>query len=712
MEFKLIIGGKTGESVCLVGKTFNENALVKSIIRRYFPKGNIMFDFSRLPRFLEEIGQTPFSDRLWIDPQVQDAYRQYINNRTISFKLTPEGVQLGINGKPTPGIWRILHMFCSNPRSGVFIVNDPLRLWRINTELKWAGALKITEPDFEHWFEDWSVDKVALEPAIDFRNQIAGYHFYRTQKLAVKHIIDEFEDEYKLLKDQQKLIEFQQTLIKAGVNVYLDPGAVQIYEQYRGRNNNLDLIKSELQSTGFKIELYRYQLYGIATLIESNRLLLADDMGLGKTLQAIGASELLRTRGKIERTMIVCPSSLKINWQREILMATGINASIVDGTPDKRQRIYRQNPEYLIINYELVFRDIDVLNHHSYGLIILDEAQRVKNYQTKSSRALQKIKSPYCYVLTGTPLENNIEELYNISRFVDPYAMAPSINRFRDRYCRADKYGRVTNYEHVGEIRRKLSGLMLRRTKADVLSEIPPAIEEIRWLEPLDAQRKILAQLRIEVQQLLEGTTWGQATYQNVMTYYQRMREVCDALEIYDAEQKGSAKLDELKHLVLDQVKENNRQAIVFTQWTRMGELLERTFAEMGIVTSYLHGSLSGAERQVEIDKFSSGTSRIFIATDAGGTGLNLQVANLVINYDIPYNPAKIAQRIGRANRHGQTESVDAVYLLLSDTIEERIWEIVRKRQQVFDELIDFDDKNTIVSKNVGTKAMWEEIFR
>lgn len=711
MEYKLVIGGKTGESVCLVGKTFNESKLIKSIIRRYFPKGNIMYDTSRLPRFLEEIGGTSMGERLWVEPAVRESYREYIENRTVKFRQCEESVILEPQGRPPPSIWRVILGYCTNPRSGVFVVKNPLRLWRINTELKWFGGYKVTEKGFEDWFERWSVNKVAIELTLEYRNQIAVYHYYRSQSLELKRLLDEYVDDFKLMRNPERLDELRVRMSELSVELWEDPAAVEHSEHLRGLAQETDSTRAMLKTSGFRAELYRYQLYGVSKLVYTSRLMLADDMGLGKTLQSIGASELLLHTGKVERVLIVCPSSLKVNWQREIELSTGEKATIVDGTPQKRLTLYMSQPRYLIINYELVFRDIELLIKQNFGLLILDEAQRVKNYQTKSSKALQKIKTPYCFVLTGTPLENNIEELYNISRFIDPYAIAPNIIRFHERYCRTDKFGQVSSYENVHEIRRKLSGLMLRRTKSEVLTELPPALEEVRWLEPYSEQREVLRKLRVEVQEILDGV-WGQEAYNKVISYYQKMRDVCDSLEMYDANMKGSSKLDELVEIVREQVVSNGRQAIVFTQWTRMGEILQRTFNGLGLRSSYLHGSLNQEARQREIDTFVGGASKIFIATDAGGTGLNLQVANLIVNYDIPYNPAKIAQRIGRANRHGQTDVVDVVYLLLTGTIEERVWDVVRKRQQVFDEVIDYTDKDIVIDKNSGTKAMWEEIFR
>ena len=448
-----------------------------------------------------------------------------------------------------------------------------------------------------------------------------------------------------------------------------------------------------------RTKLYAFQRDGVAFLTVTRRALLADDMGLGKTLQAIAAALVLKRRSELKRALIVCPASLKYQWQSEIQRFSGERCEIIGGDAKERQAIYAaaqsnwlhadpsDRPLFYAVNYELVYRDIEQLKLLAPELLILDEAQRVKNFRTKTAQAVFEIESPYTFVLTGTPLENQLMELYTILRFIDERCLGRNPIAFRDRYVILDQFGGILGYRLVEEVTRKIAAVTLRRTKLQTLSQLPPLIEQQRWLDLTDVQRQIYQELQGQARQVLSQELWDGVAANNALTALQRLREVCDTPELIDPQHTESQKLTELLALLEDEVTALDRQVIIFTQWTRMGQILVRELTAKGYSPSFLHGGIPTDKRQPLIERFMRGEDRVFISTDAGGLGLNLQAASLVVNYDLPFNPAKLNQRIARAHRLGQEQTVFVVNLVCRNTVETKLLAILKEKQRLFDDV-------------------------
>ncbi len=520
--------------------------------------------------------------------------------------------------------------------------------------------------------------------------------------------------------------------------------------------------------TPVKAKLYPFQREGVAFLVSNRRALLADDMGLGKTLQSMTAAFYLKQKQGLKRALIVCPASLKYQWQSEIQRFTGLRCEVIGGGPDERESIYRaaavfdratgaaaaqqakdppapagraarkasardeadalldqilasppgkadarasgkaqqlpgifhdpaDMPFFYIVNYELVHRDIEQLKALAPDILILDEAQRVKNFRTKTAQSVFSLASPYLFVLTGTPLENQLMELYTIMKFIEPRALGANPLAFRDRYVILDRFGGIQGYQKVEEVSRKIAALTLRRTKTQTLTELPPLIEMERWLSLTDIQRAFYKDLQGETSMLLSKEQWDKLATNNAMTLLQRLREVCDTPELIEPSQRESQKLTELNAILEDEIRTLDRQAIIFTQWTRMGEILLRELTAAGYAPAFLHGGVDAQGRRELVERFQEGKSRILISTDAGGTGLNLQAASLVVNYDLPFNPAKLAQRVARAHRMGQQGSVVVINLLCRNTVEEKLLKMLKEKQGLFDDVFgDISDPSQV----------------
>ena len=443
--------------------------------------------------------------------------------------------------------------------------------------------------------------------------------------------------------------------------------------------------------------LYPYQEQGAMHLAFGQRAMLADDMGLGKTVQAIAAAALLKDLRGIERVLVITPASLKHQWAREIRRFSSLTATVVSGGLQARRQSYRENSFFTILNYELVRRDQVELEQLRPNLIILDEAQRIKNWRSKTAQAVKRLQSRYAFVLTGTPLENRLDELYSICQFIDPRILGPLWHfndRFYDLEQRDDGSYKVIGYKNFGELRATMAPYSLRRTRAEVLKDLPERIDNNFFVEMTQPQWQAYDEYRDIVARLVAIARRRPLTpkeQQYLLMALLKMRIICDALALHDKEiplkdrEKTAPKLRELEHVLSEEVAGNGHKAIVFSQWTGMLALTAPVVKRVGLGYVTLTGSVPSAKRGALIERFFDDPDcRVFLSTDAGGVGLNLQAASLVVNLDLPWNPAVLEQRIGRAHRHGQLKTVHVVNLIAQGTIEERMLDTLAAKRNVF----------------------------
>ncbi|WP_295446524.1 DEAD/DEAH box helicase [uncultured Thiodictyon sp.] len=444
---------------------------------------------------------------------------------------------------------------------------------------------------------------------------------------------------------------------------------------------------------GVTARLYPYQVDGVAFLVARGRALLADDMGLGKTLQAIAAAAWLRQRAEVERILVICPASLKQQWAREIQRFTGQETRVVGGPAAGRAVQYREGRGFFILNYELVLRDVSVINETLRpDLVILDEAQRIKNWRTKLAAAVKRIPSRYAFVLTGTPLENRLEDLYSLMQVVDHRVLGP-LWRYLVDFHITDERGKILGYRNLSELRRRLAPVMLRRDRQLVRDQLPERIES-RLDIPLDAAQVELHGAALQragiLAQIAKRRPLTPAETKRLLSALQEARMACDAAGLVDKETEGSPKLDELVNLLDDLCLQSGQKAVIFSQWEQMTRMVEQRVRAMGLGCVRLHGGVPTDKRGALIDRFRDDpATQVFISTDAGGVGLNLQAASVLINLDIPWNPAVLDQRIGRIHRLGQTARVQILLLVAADSYEGRVLELVGGKRHLFDNVVD-----------------------
>lgn len=442
-----------------------------------------------------------------------------------------------------------------------------------------------------------------------------------------------------------------------------------------------------------KVQLYPYQREGALFAAKAGRALVADDMGLGKTVQAVAAAEILARTAGVERVLIIAPTSLKHQWRREIERFTDREALVVEGLQSRRNELYAAESFYKIANYDIVYRDLERIQAWRPDLIILDEAQRIKNWKTRAAQSVKRLESPYALVLTGTPLENRLEELYSIVEFVDRYRLGPMF-RFLDAHQHVDETGRVVGYRELNRIAQTLEPILIRRTKDKVLAQLPERMEKRLFVGMTAAQMEHHEENRETVARIVhKWRRFGfltEADQRRLLIALQNMRMACDSTYLLDQKTDHGVKADELVELVGEMLEDPQTKVVVFSQWLRMHQLVARRLEQKKWPYVLFHGGVPGPRRRGLIERFREDPQcRLFLATDAGGVGLNLQHASAVVNLDLPWNPAVLEQRIGRVHRLGQHRPVRVVNFIAQGTIEEGMLGLLEFKKSVFCGVLD-----------------------
>jgi superfamily II DNA or RNA helicase len=466
-----------------------------------------------------------------------------------------------------------------------------------------------------------------------------------------------------------------------------------------------------------KTKLLPYQTQGAIFAASRGRVVLADDMGLGKTVQALAAAELLRRRRGIARVLVVAPASVKYQWKTEIEKFTDLSAQVIEGPLPRRRALYASPKFFNLTSYELVLKDVRDMHEMAPDLIILDEAQRIRNWTTATARTVKQLKSRYAFVLSGTPLENKLEELFSVVEFIDGRRLGPAF-RFLHEHRTEDEKGTLIGYRGLDRIHEQLAPVLLRRTRGEVLKDLPHRTDQIlhvsltpQQAEPYWEQNDILAALMRK----WERQGWlSEIDQKRVLCCLQNMRMLCNSTFLFDKQTNHSPKLTEFREIVRELVVEEGRKVVVFSEYERMTHLAGEELKKLGIGFVSLHGGVPSRNRGALMEKFRHDAEcKVFLSTDAGGVGLNLQAASAVINFEPPWNPARLEQRIGRVHRLGQAHPVHVVHLLTKDSIEERVWETLKLKKSLFAGVFDSPTGEVSFAK-LGRKSVLQtmkEIF-
>jgi len=474
----------------------------------------------------------------------------------------------------------------------------------------------------------------------------------------------------------------------------------------------------------FKGELYSFQQKGVGFLITRKKCLLADELGVGKTIQAIAASLELRNRGLARRVLVFCPKTLVTQWMEEIYRFTGESAVAIVGNREQRRMAYElcEGKFFVITNYATVLREAEELAKLHPDVTILDEVTRIKNFRAKTTRQIKKyFRTPYRWALSGTPMENRLAELYSIMEWIDNGILGPwwifkdKYIIIKDRYItrrgQRRRFKQVVGHRNIRELYEQLRGWMLRRRKRDVLPDLPDVTVNSYYIELSIEEQRAYSTIRRRLGELYK-CYWRSNIVLAELTF---LRECCDhpaliadelrAFGFDTPEIEESSKLDELLHILEDF---NDRKVVIYSEWVSMLRLIAKAIAnEYGI--EMLHGGLSPNRRAETIHNFTHNHEcKILLSSDVGQQGLNLQVTDVVINYELHWNPSRLQQRIGRLHRIGQKNTVTCINLTTVDTVEERVFKVLGEKTSLFRKIVDGDFSS--MDENVVWRILEEEL--
>lgn len=465
-------------------------------------------------------------------------------------------------------------------------------------------------------------------------------------------------------------------------------------------------VPMEVQAT-----LRPYQKDGV-NWVERLRLMylngiLADDMGLGKTLQAIVAIAQYRMKKKA-LSLIVCPTSLLYNWKEEFAkFDPELKVLVVDGIPSARKRLIENISKYdvIITSYTLLQKDIEHYKTVLFGYVVLDEAQHIKNRGTRNAKSVKMIQAEHRLILSGTPIENSLDEMWSLFDFLMPGFLS-SYDRFVEKYIRVSGAELSKNLEYL---RKKVAPFILRRMKTDVLDDLPPVSEIVYHCQLTDVQqdlyRSYAESARNELVKLVERDGFDRVQI-HVLATLTRLKQICCHPAIFakeKAESGDSAKYEMLMEL-LQTLIEGKHKTVIFSQYTRMLQIMREDFESRGIRFAYLDGS---SKNRLEIVKQFNEDENLpvfLVSLKAGGTGLNLVGADTVIHYDMWWNPAVENQATDRVHRMGQKKNVSAYKLITLGTIEEKIAEMQKRKKGLVKKVVSCDDEAI-------AKLTWEDVL-
>lgn len=572
----------------------------------------------------------------------------------------------------------------------------------------------------------WFSGKRGLHVHRELPPYTSVYLSYRDERCVKIRIGSENKEAYeKLAKDYFDEKHILKKAAYAHIGSFLKQ-ARQISDTFRCYKDAIDFIIDEREKSTrkkivktyddkkldnlLKVKLYPYQKEGIRFAAKAGKAIIADEMGLGKTIQAIGTAELLRKEGLIGSVLILCPTSLKYQWRSEIKKFTDAEVFVIEGNHLKRKDAYNRPEPYKIISYNSAANDIKILGNLQTDMLIMDEVQRLKNWNTQISRAARKIESDYSVILSGTPLENKLDELYSIVEFVDNFRLAPYYI-FKENHIITDKTGKVLGYKNLNKIGEKLNDILIRRRKKDVKLQMPKRMDKNLFVPMTKEQMGMHAEWQFQVSFLVKR--WRAHHFlsdkdrKRLLLLLSQMRMVCDSSYILDQKTRFDTKVDECINIISDIISEEGEKVVVFSQWERMTRLIAKELEKKEIGYEYLHGGVPSEKRKNLVDNFmNEPSSRVFLSTDAGSTGLNLQAAATIINIDLPWNPAVLEQRIGRIYRLGQQNNIQVINLVAPYSIEQGMLGKLRFKTSMFEGVLDDGEDSVFISDDKFTKMM------
>ncbi len=603
---------------------------------------------------------------------------------------------------------------------------------KVYTSSNYRSNIKLNEEDLlEFTFNIEGVDKKELKDIFQALKEKKKY--YRLKKggfvtLEDKNLngIGELID-YLNIKPSE--LEKDKVILQRYNAIYIDSSIkeknIKSIEENKGFRQLVNSIKDigEMDYTipeNLKDIMRPYQKFGFKWFKTLARCgfggILADEMGLGKTLQTIAfiKSEVDENKGNKMPSLVVCPTSLVYNWQDEInKFQQDLKCVIVSGSKEEREKNIKsiKEADVVITSYALIRRDIEEYENIKFRYCFLDEAQNIKNPQSLNAQSVKSIKAKGYFALTGTPIENSLKELWSIFDFIMPGYLLNS-RKFSQKYELPIVKNKDKNV--LNELNMHIKPFILRRLKKDVITELPPKIEHNIIVDMTEEQKKIYAsfvqQAKEDMDREIEANGFNKSKIK-ILSMLTRLRQICcDPSTFIENYTGDNGKMEAILDIVENNINQGHKM-LLFSQFTSVLKNIAKRFNENNIKYLYLDGSTKADVRRNLVKEFNEGDSSIFlISLKAGGTGLNLTGADIVIHFDPWWNPAVEQQASDRAHRIGQKKTVEVIRLIAKGSIEEKIYKIQEKKKEIIKNVVDSNAGEEILLSNMDEKDI-KELF-
>lgn len=582
--------------------------------------------------------------------------------------------------------------------------SEDFKKLKIKKDVKIIPCLKYSKHLIDFWLESDDLDSSELKNILDAIKKKKKYYKLKDGSILILEspnikrfvsFIESASDIGQVIKEKaelslQEAVAVTKLLEESGIQANGVESIKNIVEKIENIREIDIEIPVELQGV-----LRDYQKLGIKWLssLFENELggILADDMGLGKTLQVLGF--ILANKQKIKKPVLaIVPTSLIYNWKQEIeKFAPGLKTLIIDSTPAKRKKAIEKIPEYdiVITSYALLRKDIEFYKDIDFSVCILDEAQYIKNPHSQIKLAVKEICADAKFALTGTPIENNLIELWSIFDFILPGYLGGA-EKFVERFAMPIYSG---NNNALEKLKKLIKPFVLRRVKQDVLNELPELIETNIQVAMSPEQEKIYKQFLVSAKKEIEkeiDSAGFEKSQIKIFSLLTRLRQICCHPKLVFEDYKGSSgKMEALKEILQDCL-ESGHRVIIYSQWTSMLSIIKKMLDKEKILYFYLDGATKAEDRVEMVNRFNSGEKNVFLLSlKAGGFGLNITGADVVIHFDAWWNPAVENQATARSHRLGQKNVVQSFKIIAKNSIEEKILALQQKKKDLFDSLIE-----------------------
>ena len=441
------------------------------------------------------------------------------------------------------------------------------------------------------------------------------------------------------------------------------------------------------------LPLFNYQRVGANFLYQVGNGLLGDEPGMGKTPMSLAVAEKM----KAKKVLIFTPSAVKYQFASEIeKFLPGNKVVVVDGTVDKRLKLWTTEARFYLANYELLLRDFAHMDR-DWDLIIADEATKISNPFAKQSKAVKKLRAKKKIAMTGTPISNRANDLWNILDFLAPGCMGNYFS-FIDRYCMKNQWGGIFGYKNMDELKSKLKRYMIRRTRVEVLPELPEKMETDMPFELSDKEKGLYDKIKKEILFDIKKTDIDKLenpmTIQHTLVKLLRLQQLTNSMELLGQDRKSS-KIELLKEMIEERAETD--KVIIYTKFSKFADILERELDEYKPLK--ITGETATEDRRSVVEAFNTTEdNRVMVITDAASHGLNLQFrCSTIICTDLPFSLAKLEQVIGRVYRIGQKKAVNIYYLLGIKTVDYHLKKILEKKGELSDQILTMNEIESLL---------------